>query len=93
MATTPQKPKPKLAGAALKPGPGRPKGCRNKTTVELKKMVLEALSDAGGVAYLVKQAKRRNPAAFMALLGKVLPLEVKAEMEHKGGITVNIKQF
>ena len=91
---TETKPKRKLTGAAaLGAGPGRRKGSRNRVTRELKDMVLEALSEAGGVQYLVKQAKRRNPAPFMALLGKVLPLTVKAELEHKGGITVNIKQF
>jgi hypothetical protein len=57
-------------------GKGRPKGTPNKTTAQLKEMILQALDQAGGVAYLVKQAKRRNPAPFMALLGKVLPMQV-----------------
>ena len=92
MATTP-KPKRRPGNPSIKPGPGRPKGLQNKVPGELKAMILEALGEAGGVQYLVKQAKRRNPAPFMALLGKVLPLQVKAEMEHTGGITVNIKQF
>jgi hypothetical protein len=38
-------------------------------------MILGALSDAGGQAYLAGPAKN-NPAAFMTLLGKVLPLKV-----------------
>ena len=40
-------------------------------------MILEALGEAGGVAYLVRQAKKRNPAPFMALVGKTLPMTVK----------------
>lgn len=75
-----------------KPGPGRPKGMPNKTTKELKDMILEALSESGGVSYLVQQAHEK-PAAFMALVGKVLPLQVKGELEHTGGITVQIKHF
>lgn len=62
-----------------KSGPGRPKGATNKVTGELKAMILEALSNAGGIKYLEKQAKQRNPAAFMALLGKVLPMTVSGD--------------
>lgn len=63
------------------PGPGRPKGKPNKTTKALKEMILGALADAGGQAYLVKQAQL-NPAAFMTLLGKVLPMQIKADVAH-----------
>ena len=38
-------------------------------------MVLAALSEAGGVECLTRQAEK-NPAAFMTLLGKVLPMQV-----------------
>ncbi len=55
---------------------GRPKGSRNKTTTALKDIILQALANAGGVAYLEKQAED-NPNAFMALVGRVLPLQVK----------------
>jgi hypothetical protein len=44
-------------------------------TADLKAMILGALDDAGGQAYLAAQAKL-NPAAFMALVGKVLPLQL-----------------
>jgi hypothetical protein len=40
----------------------------------LKDVILGALSDAGGQAWLAEQA-RKNPSAFMALLGHVLPLQ------------------
>lgn len=55
--------------------PGRPKGTPNKTTGQIKEMVVQALHEAGGVQYLVTQAKK-NPKAFLALLGRVLPLQV-----------------
>ena len=38
-------------------------------------MILAALDQVGGVDYLVKRAQDQ-PVAFMALLGKVLPLTV-----------------
>ena len=38
----------------------------------------EAGGEGGGVAYLARQADE-NPAAFMALLGKVLPLQVASD--------------
>ena len=50
-------------------------GARNRMTRELKDMILHALDDAGGENYLVEQA-HKNPAAFLTLLGKVLPLQV-----------------
>ncbi len=51
-------------------GKGRPKGAANKVTKNLREMILGALDDAGGQAYLAEQAQN-NPAAFMALLGKI----------------------
>lgn len=54
---------------------GRQKGTPNKTTGDVKAMILDALNGAGGAAYLQRQAED-NPAAFMTLVGKVLPLQV-----------------
>lgn len=57
---------------------GRKSGTPNKTTQQLKDMILQALSNAGGVKYL--KACATNPktkAAFLQLVGKVLPLQVK----------------
>lgn len=56
-------------------GKGRKPGVPNKVTGEVKAMVLQALSDAGGVQYLALQAKE-NPTAFLTLVGKVLPLQI-----------------
>lgn len=64
-----------------KPGPGRPKGVPNRTTTLLKDAILKAATDAGNgdmAAYLQQQAIE-NPGPFMALLGKVLPMQVTGE--------------
>lgn len=58
-----------------RPGAGRKKGVPNKLTTELKSMILGALDDAGGQKYLASQAKK-NPVAFLTLVGKVLPMTV-----------------
>lgn len=66
------------AAAAAKPpnaGKGRKKGVPNKINGQVKEMILEALDKAGGVDYLADRAKD-SPAAFMALVGKVLPMQV-----------------
>ncbi len=66
------------------PGPGRGKGTPNKTTALLKDAILMAAQKAGGdgpngmVEYLTVQATE-NPAAFMSLLGKVLPIQVSGD--------------
>ena len=57
-------------------GKGRKAGVPNKVTGALKDMILQALSNVGGAAYLEGQA-RKNPNAFLALVGRVLPLQVK----------------
>ena len=58
-------------------GMGRKRGSQNKFTRTLKDAILAALDEVGGQAYLVQQA-RENPATFLTLVGKVLPLQVKA---------------
>lgn len=59
-------------------GMGRPKGSVNKTTGLLKDAILLAAQNAGGpqgiAGYLTIQAAQ-NPGPFMALLGKVLPIQ------------------
>jgi hypothetical protein len=73
LAMTVKKTKSNLPGA----GPGRPKGIPNKTTGAIKDMILEALSEAGGVGYLVDRANDpKTAAAFLGLVGKVLPMQV-----------------
>ena len=55
---------------------GRSKGTPNKLTKALKDLIMGALADAGGQDYLTEQS-RKNPVAFMGLVGRVLPLQVK----------------
>lgn len=63
---------------------GRKKGTPNKTTALLKDAILQAATDAGGadglVGYLKDQATA-NPGPFMALLGKVLPMQITGDLQ------------
>jgi hypothetical protein len=63
-----------------KGNPGKPKGAVNHVTKDLKAMILAALDGAGGVEYLQRQADEK-PAAFLALVGKVLPMTVQGPGE------------
>lgn len=74
--------------ANLRKGGGRPKGVPNKNTKALKDMILGALENAGGEEYLTKQANA-NPQAFLGLIGKVLPTELKGGGEG-GAIIVQV---
>lgn len=54
---------------------GSRKGVPNKTTADLKQMVLNALEKVGGEEYLIELAKT-NQGVFAMLVGKCLPREV-----------------
>ena len=63
-----------------RPGSGRKRGSPNKLTADLRGIILGALQAAGGQDYLKKVAKD-HPAAFLALLGKLLPLQHAGEID------------
>lgn len=69
--------------------PGQGKRGPNKITVEVKKMIEDALAGVGGTDYLMRQAEE-NPGPFMALVGKILPKEIKAE--HCGEVGIQLIQ-
>lgn len=60
---------------------GRKIGTPNHMPKEIKELIRAALDEAGGQAYLVDQAKN-NPSAFMTILGKIIPQDVKAHVQH-----------
>lgn len=68
---------------------GRVKGTPNKVTSTLKTMILGALDDAGGRAYLLRMANQQ-PKAFLSLLGRVLPQEVKGEFTGENGAPLQV---
>ena len=53
------------------PGPGRPKGSKNKCSAALAEQILASLDARGGLAYLNSLPDN----LFMMLLGKVVPRE------------------
>jgi hypothetical protein len=63
-----------------KPGPGRPRGLQNRVTRTIKDMVETALKKAGGAAYLQRQATA-EPAAFLTLVGKLIPKDITLSEE------------
>ena len=65
----------------------------NKATKELKEMILSALDGAGGVEYLVERANDpRTASAFIALVGKVLPMTIAGTGDN-GALIVEITRF
>jgi hypothetical protein len=79
--------KPRTPPAA---GKGRVKGTPNKITKVLKDAIIMAATNAGEgdmAAYLEVQAIE-NPGPFMALLGKVIPLQVAGDAENP--LTLNV---
>lgn len=73
---------PSLGKSRGNAGKGRAKGSRNKVPAALKDMILAALDQCGGIEYLKSQALSQ-PVAFMALVGKVLPMQINANVNAK----------
>lgn len=68
---------------------GSRKGVPNKTTKAIKDMIIGALADAGGQAYLTRCAKDPKLAvAFLGLVGRALPLQIAGDAS--APITVQI---
>ena len=59
-----------------RPGSGRPKGSIDKGNAMIRELVVQALSEVGGSDYFVRVSES-HPAAFMALIGKVMPVQIE----------------
>lgn len=81
----------KSGKGGARPGAGRPKGSLDKGNATIRQMIVQALDGLGGVAYLEETAKS-HPAAFLSLIGKVMPIEIANPPgeEFKTGVTLNI---
>ena len=83
---------PKLPSTVFKKGeirPGQGKRGPNKNTAQLKDMILKALDSAGGAEYLERRANDpRTAAAFLGLVGKVLPMTIAGDKESPFTVTV-----
>jgi hypothetical protein len=62
-------------------GQGRPKGAINKINRDVRSMIIGSLNDLGGRKWLARQADK-NPVAYMALLSKVLPLQLAGDPDN-----------
>lgn len=69
---------------------GRKRGTPNKITVNIREMIERALHKAGGIQYLTRQA-HKNPAAFMGLVGRILPQNMTISGSIDQNITVSVE--
>ena len=75
-----------------KPGQGRPKGVLNKNNQLIRDMISEALHGVGGVDYLMDCATDpKTKAAFLGLIGKVMPVQVQADVNAQVGGSIKIE--
>lgn len=67
---------------------GRQKGTPNQVTAAVKDALQIAFSEVGGVDYLVGVA-RDDPRTFCAMLGKLIPMDVRATVKGRLIVTVD----
>ena len=70
------------------PGSGLKKGQQLTKTLVLTEMIDGALSELGGMKWLVEQG-RENPTAFMSLIGKRLPKDINISLPTEINVTIN----
>ena len=64
------------------PGPGRPKGSRNKLGVEVKASIMWVFTNLGGIPTMTNWA-RRNKTEFYKIYARLIPTEIVAKViEH-----------
>ena len=59
---------------------GRKKGSLNKTTAEVKQLLLDSLTEVGGTKFFVKLA-REHPSVYASLIGRLIPRDVVAQVK------------
>jgi hypothetical protein len=80
----------RTSGGARNNVAGRPRPHR-KLTIDVKEAIAKAFELSGGVDYLV-QVARDDPRVFCALLQKIIPTEVKAEVNVSGKLIDAIQE-
>ena len=73
------------------PGPGRPKGVPNKIRADVAELVRDALELLGDARYLVVRGKR-NPNAFLGLVQKLMPTNIKAEVNVNSDLAARLSE-
>ena len=68
---------------------GRKVGTPNKIPNEVREMILAALDGAGGVEHLQRQATD-NPGAFLTLVGKMLPKDVRGDVQQGENLQIRV---
>jgi len=73
------------------PGPGRPKGAKNKIPKSLKESFLEVYEMLGGTKGLYQWASKseKNRAIYYQIVSKLLP----QELEHGGQFNITIHRI
>lgn len=80
-----------MAGGGSKPGErrgGRKTGTPNKLTASIKAAIEASFDQVGGAKYLARMAMEQ-PAAYMTLLGKVLPTQTDLTVKTTPAFTVH----
>jgi len=72
-------------------GPGRPKGSKNKLTLDLQKAIreVEKEKDKSLFKHFVERAYR-NDAVLVALVKKLLPDKTQADLDLRGDLSITV---
>lgn len=71
---------------------GRKAGTPNKSTASAKAAMIEAFDELGGADSLVEWGKE-NQTDFYKLWSKLIPADIKADVNSTGEITINVVSY
>lgn len=71
-----------------KPGPGRPKGSKNRVTKAVKDALRASLESGEGAEAFFLSLKRDDPKTYAGLVGKLIPNEVVADVKTESTVRV-----
>jgi hypothetical protein len=69
---------------------GKPKGAKNKVTKDVKEFLYDAFIKMQGTKENLFDWGLKNPTEFYKIVSKLIPTDVKAQVDNKGELEIKV---